>query len=1080
MKLNYGFNFNDLYSVSGINRLDSKFLEYLKLNDPAAYDLLTSSRQTNITLIGDSLIKCAKILDQFIESLFNINNSYKLQKNTILDYNKQYIVKRQFIQRYALNKYTESSLTQFDYNSITKRLEQYIKNLSSFSTEQIDEVYSKAVANWLKDEENNKDNLELAAIYAAFRIYNNYKSLLFSKPNKTDYDSLIELNKNGFYIDGINKSNIRNGIKYNSDVISFKKSIDQSNYCITCHSNKKDTCRIGFKIGEEYKTNPIGNLLLGCPLEQKISEMILLYRDTFIIGSLAVITIDNPLVAATGERICNDCSKSCILHSRESVDVPKIETQILKSILGLDYGFEIYSLLTRWIPLAGANFIPSEINKYKILVVGSGPSGIAGSLYLLNKGYNISMIEGLKVSDLHEDLLSKPIKNYNTLINAYDNRESQGFGGVAEYGITNRWDKTMLIVLRLILQRRSNFELIGNTRFGSNITFEQSLNTVGFDHILLCAGSGKPNIPIDIEGISAGNVRTASDFLMALQSGGMANDKSTMNMQLLLPAVIIGSGLTAVDAATELLAYYPIFAKKFATNYNKAVSNKILTQYEKSVSYKILSHAELFNQEDNLARLENRYPSYVNIINYLGGVTIVYRNNINSSPAYRLNHKELELALEQGVRFIECAEVKRINTDELNNCSSIEITKNGIRVNIDSSTILIATGTSPLTTSDLNLEKEQERTTILGDMNKQYYGSVVKAIASVKNNIENIDQQIQKENPKTYNVSLKDFLKTKVINFIKHNSKVYELIIESQSINANLRPGQYVKLQKYDCDINEEFEPIAITAACNNNLTPNKSFLYVSRNGIKAIPRNIDIKECNYISFFLSVVGASTKLASKLTLTDKIALMGPIGKGFSIPENQNILVISSGINHLQMLGYLDELKTKNNKIFLILSLENKEEDVKLNLLPLFSNNIIICRSNIVISSIEKKLYTSENNLTSALQYFDLNILELKRIDYFFINAKNSYKSEFNIYIKNYNDNLDLDKKVFSPVNVPMQCMMQGICGACYSEIIDENGCKEIIFTCQESFCNLKQQSIEILNAKSNSNSLLEKISYNME
>ena len=57
------------------------------------------------------------------------------------------------------------------------------------------------------------------------------------------------------------------------------------------------------------------------------------------------------MAAATGHRICNDCMKSCIFQKQEPVDIPQVETRTLKDVLELPWGFEIYSLLTRWNPL---------------------------------------------------------------------------------------------------------------------------------------------------------------------------------------------------------------------------------------------------------------------------------------------------------------------------------------------------------------------------------------------------------------------------------------------------------------------------------------------------------------------------------------------------------------------------------------------------------------------------------------------------------------------------------------------------------------------------------------------------------
>ena len=45
-----------------------------------------------------------------------------------------------------------------------------------------------------------------------------------------------------------------------------------------------------------------------------------------------------------------------------------------------------------------------------------------------------------------------------------------GFGGVAEYGITVRWNKNFLKVIRLLLERRAQFSIFGGVRFGGTLT----------------------------------------------------------------------------------------------------------------------------------------------------------------------------------------------------------------------------------------------------------------------------------------------------------------------------------------------------------------------------------------------------------------------------------------------------------------------------------------------------------------------------------------------------------------------------------------------------------------------------------
>jgi len=107
-----------------------------------------------------------------------------------------------------------------------------------------------------------------------------------------------------------------------------------------------------------------------------------------------------------------------------------------------------------------------------------------------------------------------------------------GFGGVAEYGITVRWDKNYLKMVRLLLERRRQFSMFGGVRFGGTVTVEGAF-AMGFDHIALCAGAGKPTV-LDLPNGLARGVRAASDFLMALQLTGAAKKDSIANLQIRL------------------------------------------------------------------------------------------------------------------------------------------------------------------------------------------------------------------------------------------------------------------------------------------------------------------------------------------------------------------------------------------------------------------------------------------------------------------------------------------------------------------------------------------------------------------
>jgi NADPH-dependent glutamate synthase beta subunit-like oxidoreductase len=294
----------------------------------------------------------------------------------------------------------------------------------------------------------------------------------------------------------------------------------------------------------------LGIALPGCPLDEKISEMHMLRKSGDAIGALAIIVVDNPMVPGTGHRICNDCMKACIYQKQEPVNIPQAETRTLKDVLELPWGFEIYSLLTRWNPLDLRRPLPRPPSGKHVLVVGLGPAGFTLAHHLMNDGHTVVGIDGLKIEPLPAefsgvDALGRrvpfaPVRDVGTLYEALDARAMAGFGGVAEYGITVRWDKNFLKIVRLLLERRRQFAMFGGVRFGGTLTIEEAFAD-GFDHIALCAGAGRPTV-LEIPNGFARGVRAASDFLMALQLTGAAKRESIANLQIRLPIVVIGGG----------------------------------------------------------------------------------------------------------------------------------------------------------------------------------------------------------------------------------------------------------------------------------------------------------------------------------------------------------------------------------------------------------------------------------------------------------------------------------------------------------------------------------------------------------
>ncbi len=284
------------------------------------------------------------------------------------------------------------------------------------------------------------------------------------------------------------------------------------------------------------------------------------------IGALAIVIIDNPMCPGTGHRICNDCMKACIYQKQEPVNIPQAETGVLTDVLEMPYGVEMYGLLTRWNPLNIQRPYALPYNGRNVLVVGLGPAGYTLAHYLLNEGFGVVAIDGLKIEPLADDISGahghapRPVRSWSEIYSPLDERVLEGFGGVSEYGITVRWDKNFLTLIHLTLARRQKLKIYGGVRFGGSLPIEEAWER-GIDHVAIAAGAGRPTI-IDIKNNLIRGIRKASDFLMALQLTGAFKSDALSNLQVRLPAVVIGGGLTGVDTATELMAYYPIQVEK--------------------------------------------------------------------------------------------------------------------------------------------------------------------------------------------------------------------------------------------------------------------------------------------------------------------------------------------------------------------------------------------------------------------------------------------------------------------------------------------------------------------------------------
>ncbi len=563
----------------------------------------------------------------------------------------------------------------------------------------------------------------------------------FRAPHPLDYENLVQIERPRTELPELTRGldqNLRRrvGFELTDARASRREVLDEVHYCLYCHDRDKDSCSKGLKEKDgAFKRNPLGIALEGCPLDEKISEMHVLQRDGDSIAALAVVILDNPMCPGTGHRICNDCMKSCIFQKQEPVNIPQAETGVLTDVLALPYGFEIYSLLTRWNPLNAKRPFALPDNGRKVLVVGLGPAGYTLAHFLLNEGFGVVGIDGLKIEPLAAELtgdggreVPRAVRDVREIETSLENRVLAGFGGVSEYGITVRWDKNFLTLIHLTLARREQFRFYGGIRFGGTLSIEDAWE-LGFDHIAIASGAGRPTI-IPLKNNLLRGVRKASDFLMALQLTGAFKRDALANLQVRLPAVVIGGGLTAIDTATELFAYYPVQVEKILARHETVAAEfgeeevcKRFDAEERGVYEEFLSHGREVRSERERAAREGEAPNFVPLVRAWGGVSIVYRKRLQDSPAYRLNHEEIIKSFEEGINFVENMSPVEALADEHGAVAGLVFERqrldaeskrwkpSGELVRIPARAVCVAAGTSPNTI----YEREQPGTFALDE-----------------------------------------------------------------------------------------------------------------------------------------------------------------------------------------------------------------------------------------------------------------------------------------------------------------------------------------------------------------------------
>ncbi|MDQ3712231.1 MAG: FAD-dependent oxidoreductase [Acidobacteriota bacterium] len=1198
-----GYKYSDLFDAVKLCEIAENFYGEVKKENPILHDALTKylanrgagyERRVESKILTDS----APYLSEFIARMFGVGPEREDLQRAISEQDPIWTYKF-FVQRRAIKKFTAENLVDFNEAELNLALEEFksaafdrtlindeelaiafitqkltkaeealTKNLEITAEIQEtlnkinaaydklkDKTFGKVFSRFVLEAEETGDLLQVKAVlhlleaWSAIKFFKKEKKWhSFKTPHGLDYQNLVHLIHPREEVPELlrgadEEMRRRDGFKLTDDRGTMRDALYEVDYCLICHEREKDSCSTGLheKDGNPKK-NPLGIKLEGCPLDEKISEMHLLKKHGDSIASLALVTIDNPMCAGTGHRICNDCMKGCIFQKQEPVNIPLAETATLTDVLNLPYGFEIYSLLTRWNPLNAKRPYALPYNGKNVLIVGLGPAGYTLAHYLLNEGFGVVGVDGLKIEPLPENWTGengkscpKPIKYVEEITDDLDERVLSGFGGVSEYGITVRWDKNFLTMLQLMLTRRKRFRHYGGVRFGGTFTIEDAW-TFGFDHIAIATGAGRPTI-VKMKNNLIRGIRQASDFLMALQLTGAFKKDTLSNLQVRLPAIVIGGGLTGVDSATEIFAYYPVQVEKMLEKFEQITAEfgeeatwAKFDEEELRVMQEFLEHGREIRAERERADKAGEEPNFIPLVQSWGGVSLVYRKRLQDSPAYRLNHEEVQKALEEGINFVECMNpteavpdefgaVKALIFERLNYVADTgKFEETGKSVELPARTVCVAAGTSP----NVIYEKEKPGTFKLdewrqffephevvkngdgrfhvveskqgfftsystgekfisyyGDNHPRYAGNVVKAMASAKHGYEKVVEIFadklatrgtlpQTERDKIFD-NLEKTLDEQLRAYVVRVERLTPTIIDVV-VRAPLQARKFEPGQFYRLQNFETGAPIVEGTR-------------LMMEGLALTGAWVD-EEKGLLSMIVLEMGTSSRLCSLLKEGEEVVVMGPTGTPTEIPENETILLAGGGLGNAVLFSIAKALGENNNHVIYFAGYKNGADLFKREEIERVTDKVIWAtdfgeeiqpnrpqdahfRGNIVQAMIA---YAEGKLGEQNVHLKDVNRIIAIGSD----RMMNGVKEARHTSLKPY---LNEQHTAIGSINSPMQCMMKEVCAQCLQRHVNPHTGEEFfVFSCFNQDQNLDFVDFKNLNDRLRANSIQEKLS----
>jgi NAD(P)H-flavin reductase len=584
---------------------------------------------------------------------------------------------------------------------------------------------------------------------------------------------------------------------------------------------------------------------------------------------------------------------------------------------------------------------------------------------------------------------------------------------------------------------------------------------------------------------------------------------------------VIGGGLTAIDTATESLAYYPVQVEKFLSRYETLVAERgeeaVRAEWddvEHEIAAAFIAHGRAIRAEREIARREGRPPRLVELLDGWGGVTIAYRRRLVDSPSYTLNHEEVAKAMEEGIRFAELLTPVAVDVDRFGQAAGLWLTRPtpgpdraSEEVLLPAHTILVAAGTQPNTvlgredpaniTLDgrhfraldedgkpatpqrvakpdvvrvlTSLRPDGRAVSFFGDLHPSFSGNVVKAMGGATLGYPVVSRMLARllpsaPSPAELAARLDDELRARVHEVVRLTPKIVEVVVKAPMAARAFKPGQFYRLQNY-----ESFAPRADGTT-------------LAMEGLALTGAAVD-KEAGLLSTIVLEMGGSSDLCALLKPGEPVILMGPTGTPTETPAGKTVLLVGGGLGNAVLFSIGAQLRAQGSRVLYFAGYKTIADRYRVKDIERAADQVVWCCDEMPgfvpgrprdLAFVGNVVQAIEAYGSGALGPADIPLEAVDRIIAIGSDGMmNAVAEARRARLKRY---FRPDHRAIASINSPMQCMMKEICAQCLQLQRDPvTGTETVVFSCFNQDQEMDRVDFPALHRRLSQNSVQEKL-----